>query len=184
MDTWLDTETKALLEKPPPKKFAPPDTATFSLVLLSQFRHDIEREIRAVRRILRVTTVEARHVLGKALPACITKGLTHNEAILGQFELICCDAVSVFIEDDVMMGASQEYLGKVYEQLLKSDEFSEVRVRIESLPPDEHGDKFVDQFLGADFSQYPADFTALRKKARIMHHWATMIGGVCSLIQE
>ena len=32
---WLDTETKALLQRSPPEKLAPPDTATFSLVLLA-----------------------------------------------------------------------------------------------------------------------------------------------------
>ncbi len=94
MDTWLDTETKALLQKSPPKKLAPPDTAMFSLVLLSIYRHDIEREIRAIRRILQTSNVEARHLLGKPLPVRITEGLTHSDALLGQFELISCDSVS------------------------------------------------------------------------------------------
>ena len=35
MTNWLDTETKALLQGVPPEKFAPPDTATFTLVLLT-----------------------------------------------------------------------------------------------------------------------------------------------------
>ncbi len=34
MSTWLDTETKALLQQVPPEKLAPPDTGKFTLVIL------------------------------------------------------------------------------------------------------------------------------------------------------
>ncbi len=36
MSTWLDTETKALLQHVPPEKYAPPATGTFALVLLKK----------------------------------------------------------------------------------------------------------------------------------------------------
>ena len=183
MHTWLDTETKALLQKSPPKKLAPPDTATITLLLLSIYQYDIKREIRAIQRILQTSNVDAKQLLAQPLPAKITNGLTHNNALLGQFELICCDSVSVFIEDDVMKGASQDYLDNLYELLLKSDEFQEVQIRIDSIPANEQGDRFVDQFLGADFSKYPVELTTLRKKARLMNHWSTKIGGVFLFVQ-
>ena len=185
MESWLDTETKALLQKSPPKKLAPPDTAAFSLVLLSIYRHDIEREIRAIQRILQTSNnVEARHLLGQPLPVRITEGLTHGDALLGQFELISCDSVSVFIEDDVVKSASQDYLDNLYQQLLSSDEFQEVLVQIDSLPANDQGNKFVDQFIGDSVQKFPSDLTTLRKKARIMQHWAAKIGGAVSLVQE
>ena len=183
MESWLDTETKALLQKSPPKKLAPPDTDAFSLVLLSIYRHDIKREIRAVQRIVQTSHVEARRLLGQPLPVRITEGLTHNDALLGQFELISCNSVSVFIEDVVVNGASQDYLDTLYRQLLSSDEFQEVAVRVVSLPENNQGNKFVDQFIGDELTDFPRDLRTLRKKARIMQHWAAKIGGAVSIGQ-
>ena len=184
MESWLDTETRALLQKLPPKKLARPDTAAYSLVLLSIYHHNIEREIRAVQRILQTSQAAARRLLGQPFPVRITEGLTHNDALLGQFELISCDCVSVFIEDDVVNEASPNYLVTLYRQLLSSDEFQEVAVRIVSLPENNQGDKFVDQFIGGEHTNYPGDLRTLRKKARIMEHWAAKIGGDVSVGQE
>ena len=43
MNSWLDPETEALLQKLPPDKQAPPDIDGFTLVLLSVDRADLKR---------------------------------------------------------------------------------------------------------------------------------------------
>ena len=47
---WLDTETKALLQRSPPEKFAPPDAGTFALVLLADRGRDHRAIVGAVQR--------------------------------------------------------------------------------------------------------------------------------------
>ena len=184
MSSWLDTETKALLQKTPPNKQAPPDTGAFTLVLLSILRNDEQRLARAVERIRPGSREDARFRLQDDLPTPIKGGLTHADALLGQFELISCDAISVFVTDDVVADATPKYLANLYESLLQSDEFAETLVRIEELPDDERGSAFIDQFLGTQQGPLPATLTVLRKKARIMYHWGSKIGGRVSLIND
>ncbi len=71
MKSWLDTETKALLQKIPPEKLAPPDTKAYSLVLLSIFRHDAFRLQRAFQRISGGTKEFTEYTLN----LCSLKGL-------------------------------------------------------------------------------------------------------------
>ena len=59
-------------------------------------------------------------------------GLTEADALLDQFELICCDALSVFISDDVIKNGTSEYLIDLCNNLLCSDEFSETNVVVDS----------------------------------------------------
>ena len=181
MSSWLDTETKALLRKSPPDKLAPPDTAGFTLVVLSIYGHDNTRIVRAINRILRTSQDAAHRLLKNPLPFAVKAGLLHADALLGQFELISSDAISVFLNDEVFNGASQKYLKKLYAELLQGlqgSEFEVVFLRIESIPSSDRGDEFIDQFLGTDDSWRSQVLKVPRKKARIMEHWANKIGGL------
>ena len=180
MTSWLDPETKALLQKLPPDKLAPPDIDGFTLVLLSVHRADLTRLPRAVQRILGGSFKDAAASLHADLPIPVKRGLTLADAMLGQFELICCDAISVFIADGVVSGARPGYLDDLYGSLLRSHEFAETTLRIERLPVDVRGEAFIDQFLGHS-PDLPAVLTLSRKKARIIYQWANRIGAQVSL---
>lgn len=95
---------------------------------------------------------------------------------MAQFELICCDVVSVFITDAVMTQADAAYLAQLYGELLESDEFASVQVSLQ-VPDDAAGRSLVDQFVHRPFSVYTQQMTMTRKKARIMTHWAIRCGG-------
>ena len=112
----------------------------------------------------------------------VTSGLSLGDAMLGQFELVCCDSVSVFLRDEIVSSAEQEYLTQLYQQFPESPEFQSVTVTVVSLPDTVSGKHFADQFLGeADVivhgSRGPSRCeNMMRKKARIMTHWAQKIG--------
>ncbi len=177
MNTWLDTETRALLQRTPPDKLAPPDTATFALVLLAVQRERLERLVKAVERVRGATRDEALNVLALPLPTPIKRQLSYEDALLGQFELIACDAVSVFVADEVVSDAPESYLAELYAAVRHSPEFEPVSLRIESLPVNAKGREFLDRFVGTAAPQFPLELTAMKKKARIMEHWAAKIGG-------
>jgi hypothetical protein len=173
---WLDTETRALLGGAPPEKNAPADTRAFALVLLAYRGRDRQGLVKAVQRAMDASEQEAERLLRSPLPLVLKKGLTYADAQMGQFELICCDAVSVFIVDQVVAEAPADYLADVYSKLLRSEEFQWVCVRIESIPTDAPGREFCDRFLAGRRTGWPADMPLMRKKARIMLHWAAKIG--------
>lgn len=175
MNTWLDTETKAMLQKSPPNKLAPPHTKGFTLVLLSIYRHHPERLTRAIQRICSDSKERAIARLNQALPITLKVQLTEADALLGQFELICCDAVSVFISDKVIKHGESKYLIDLWNTLLRSDEFAETNVAVDSIPDSEAGADFIDQFLGS-YDGSPKTVTVPYKKARIMNHWGSKIG--------
>lgn len=105
--TWLDTETKAMLQPSPPEKQAPPDTATFGLVLLALQNEGGPGLAETVERIRQCPREEAARILAQPLPVVLKRGLSLEDALIGQFELIACDAVSVFLADDVLEEASR-----------------------------------------------------------------------------
>lgn len=101
--------------------------------------------------------------------------------MLGQFELACCDAVAVFLRDEVVAANDAAYLAEVYSDLLASEEFRPVGIEIRSVPNDERGRRFVDQFIGADEALPPPVALPIRrtvtgKKARFTRHWGQKIG--------
>ena len=99
--TWLDTETKALLQHVPPEKLAPPDTGMFTLVILRRKgKANIARVAQVLVRIPRVSPFRAV-ILRLVCAQPIVSGLSLGEARLWQFELICCDAIAVFLPDGV-----------------------------------------------------------------------------------
>ena len=176
LNSWLDTETKAMLQRLPPSKQAPADTLAFTLVLLSTSECNRNRLLRAAQRIHAGFADRDLPATGARAPFLLRDGLTHADALLAQFELISCDAVSVFIADSVFANAENEYLTELYNCLLASDEFRPTTITIGSLPNSNRADEFVDQFIGYQI-EVPSTITAAYKKARIMNHWANKIGG-------
>ena len=86
-----------------------------------------------VQRAAEAPADEAERILGRGLPAPVKKGLSHPDAQTAQFELMSCDAVSVFVADEVVAQAPADYLADLYARLLKSEEFELVTVRIDSV---------------------------------------------------
>jgi len=187
---WLDTETKAILQQEYDPKLAPPKVGEFALVLL-QKGADLDRLIRAVSRINECSKEAAVGVTSLPLPITINSGLAEAEALYGQFELICCDAVAAFIRSEVWQDQSNsEYMKALLRKVLRSPEFRSINLEVLEVPATESGQKFVDQFLG--HSQWsrngeglPLSVRVPFKKARIMDHWAARIGAQvkCDAVQ-
>jgi len=184
MCKWLDTQTKELLQDVPPTKLAPAGTAGFSLAMLDDGK-DPARTARAVARIAEQIGRPLLPWRKPPFPIVIVSGLTIEEALFGQFELISCDAISVFLRDEVVAKGLDDYLRNLYVDLRHSHEFEAVTVRLRSVPDNEDGDRFLDQFLGIDRKDLTTGSTAIplrtkvaRKKARIMLHWAVKTGAV------
>lgn len=180
MSEWLNTETKALLQNVPPEKLAPPDTVGFTLVLLSR-TEDQKRLRRALTRAGCNQAAASQIVLTGLCPQVVAVGMTAEDAMLGQFELACCDSVAVFIRDDVVAKNDQLYLTELYAELSSSEEFELVAIDIHFVPDDDRGKRYLQQFLGVrellpEWSGPPLRQKVLQKKARIMRHWADKIG--------
>ena len=177
---WLDTETKAILQRDNQPPLAPATVPEFALVLGAS-GVDRERLIRAVCRINdcdRSTTIE---LLRQPLPLVINSDLTEEDATLGQFELVCCAAVSAIVRSEVAVDGGRDYLSQLLANVSCSFEFRPVTLRIDDVPMSEAGQRFLDQFLGMDLARlrelgFPRRFTMPAKKARIMKHWAARIG--------
>ena len=179
---WLDTETKAILQPTPPEKRTAVETSGFTLILLEKGLR-LDRLARALERIGRDSERPMTWLLDTACPAVIRSGLALDEAVVGQFELICCDCISVFLRDEVVAQGDSHYLRELYGQLRNSLEFQPVFIRITFIPDTDVGRLFCDQFLPSAETKtvrYGAEIAVrdrvFRKKARMMAHWATEIG--------
>lgn len=182
MSKWLDTETKALLQQVPPEKCAPPVIGTFTLVLLEKGKDRAWVE-RSLAKVPGISNEKASNFMSQACPLPIAGGLLITDALLGQFELVCSDSVSIFLSDDVVSSGGRYYLSDLYAQICSSSEFESLPVQIDFVPESDLGRRFVDQFLGgvADAALcgvggHAYRGTMMRKKARIMNHWAKKIG--------
>lgn len=182
-EQWLDTETQACLQRSPPSKLAPPTTETFSLVVLNFDQiTDHRRQVRALERVLQTSFIDAEWQTTRTPPFILKRQLTLSDAVLGQFELICSDIISVFITDAVLSAAEPEYLAALYEGLLRSDEFASVTVWVNALPqPADSAGSFLRQFIGEELPSLPYPMQVTRKKSRIMSHWARKFGVVVSV---
>ncbi len=183
---WLDTETKSILQKEHDPKLAPSKAVEFGLVLLRK-GVDQERLVRAVRRINESTEAEAAELVHSPVPVTINPGLTEGEALFGQFELICCDAISAFVRSEVLFEQHQhKYLQDVFQRVLESPEFRPTRVKVLDVPATESGQKFLDQFVGLATLGRAKSVWVPFKKARIMKHWAARVGARvdCAALQE
>jgi hypothetical protein len=108
----------------------------------------------------------------------INPDLTEEEALWGQFELICCDAIGIFLRSEVIEQNDRYYLWPLYKRIIESSEFKPATVNIETVPKTESGEKFVEQFLGEALvgRAFPVTLKMPFKKARIMEHWAERVG--------
>jgi len=178
---WLDTETKSILQKEHEWKLAPPRAAGFALVLIRKGT-DNQRLVRAISRINECRESEAIELARLPAPVTINPGLKEEEALFGQFELICCDAISAFIRSEVVLEQGERiYLQALFQRVLQSPEFKPTRIDVLEVPATDSGQKFVDQFLGIPLQEQKmgeARFSVWVpfKKARIMKHWATRVG--------
>ena len=174
---WLDTETKAVLQKSPPEKLAPATTETFSIVVIDRsFRPIPSRHLRAYYRVLGTSIGDATEILKQTIPFILKRRLTLPDAMLAQFELICCDIISAFVSDTVISNADPEYLSGLWNSLKTGEEFEKQWVTIDNAPENACGADFLEQFVGVQAMDFPIEITAMRKKARIMQHWAKKIG--------
>ena len=188
---WLDTETKAILQKEHEPKLAPPKTAEFGLVLIRK-GSDEQRLIRAICRINDCLESEGVAVAREPTPIIINSGLTEAEALLGQFELVCCDSIAAFVRSEVLLERDQKaYLDALFQRVLQSPEFRSTRIDVLEVPATEAGEKFVDQFLGNPMpeAKRPIDEFSLwvpYKKAKLMKHWAARVGAQvqCDAVQN
>ena len=188
---WLDTETKSILQKDYEPKLAPPKAAEFGLVLLRKGSDDL-RLVRAICRINDCPESEGIAIAQQTTPAVINPGLTEAEALWGQFELICCDAVAAFVRSEVLLDPEQrDYLNTVFQRVLLSPEFKPTTIDVREVPATEAGERFLEQFIGKAIPEgnRPLDeFTLLvpYKKARLMKHWAIRVGAQveCAAVQN
>jgi hypothetical protein len=181
---WIDTETKAILQRDHEEPLAPAKVAEFALVLGPK-GVDRERLIRAVCRINDCSRSEAIALLNQPSPVTINLDLTEEDATLGQFELVCCEAISAVVRSEVAGEADRGYLAELLQQVSRSPEFQPATIRIDDVPMTEAGRKLVDQFLGMDLGRlkelgFPRRFAMPAKKARIMKHWAARVGAQVS----
>jgi hypothetical protein len=188
---WLDTETKAILQREQEPRLAPPKAAEFALILIRKGTDD-RRLVRAIRRINECDESAAIELSRLSTPVTINPGLNEAEALYGQFELVCCDAVAVFIRSEVILEqGEQEYLQSLFQKVSRSPEFRQTRIDVLEVPATEAGEGFVDQFLGDPIAgeKWPIDEVSLwvpYKKARLMKHWATRVGAQvqCEAVQN
>ena len=174
---WLDTQTKELLQKVHDEKLSPSKTAEFALVLLRK-GPDYQRLVQAIVEINKCSQKVAAIMAGRQTPFTINADLTEEEALWGQFELISCNAVSIFLRSEVIAQNDESYLGPLFKKVSESSEFRPTIVSIIQVPATESGDKFLDQFLGGSEKKriFPVTLSIPYKKARIMEHWAARVG--------
>lgn len=174
---WLDTQTKELLQKVADEKLAPPKASEFALILLHKGPAH-QRLIQAIQQINECSERDALALAARSTPITIDPDLTEEEALWGQFELICSDAISIFLRSEVMGHNDQSYLRPLYKKIMESDEFKPTMVNLTEVPKSEQGQKFIEQFLGHSQpgQTFPLKLTVRFKKARIMEHWAARVG--------
>jgi hypothetical protein len=174
---WLDTQTKELLQKVSDEKLAPSKTAEFALVLLRK-GPDRQRLVDAIIEISKCSEADAAVLASRSTPVTIHPDLTEEEALWGQFELICCDAVSIYLRSEVVEQNDRSYLWPLFQKVSESAEFRPATVSLTHVPPTESGEKFLEQFAGSSGLKraFPMRFTVPFKKARIMEHWASRVG--------
>jgi hypothetical protein len=185
----LDTQSRSLLGPSPPEEWTESATSGFTLVLLERGPCR-DRISRAIDRILREPERSIEPILDGPCPIVVRSGLTLDEAVVGQFELISCDCVSIFLRDAVAARGSSEYLRTLFVQLRNSPEFQPVVVAVSFIPDTDAGRRFCDQFLDSSDAkivrlgiEIALSLRAFRKKARNMTHWA-MESGIRMAIEE
>jgi hypothetical protein len=180
---WIDTETKALLGAAPPNKVVATGLAGFSLILLDRGSNSAVLT-RALLRIQPWNPSLMSSVTSSECPITIATGLSEADAVLGQFEIVCAEAISAFVRDEVVSEGDPHYLDRLYASIRQSPEFTQVIIRLFHVPDSEDGRSFLQQFLGDETSAWhtPLLLKTLAKKARIMRHWGEKLG--CTIVVE
>jgi len=130
------------------------------------------------RQINKCSEADAAVLASRSTPVTINPDLTEEEALWGQFELVCCDAVSIYLRSEVIEQNDHSYLWPLFKKVSESSEFRPATVSITQVPATESGDKFLAQFVGSPAMNraFPMTLMIPFKKARIMEHWATRVG--------
>jgi len=149
----------------------------FALVLLRK-GPDRQRLVRAIMQINECSEATAVALASRSTPVTVNSSLTEAAAALGQFELICSDAVSIYLRSEILEENDEPYLEGLFKTVSESPEFWPVRVRVIQVPETESGEKFLKQFVGGSTQAraFPMTFTVPFKKARIMEQWAERVG--------
>jgi hypothetical protein len=172
MDEWIDPETKALLRRSPPLIQCPVDADSYALVLLVRGA-DNARIDEAVSAIVRDETVPPAD-----LPFVVVRGLSLEEAFVGQFALACCDCAVSFVPDEVARQADRAWWPQFYREVMQSGDFQQVVVDLMDVPPGEAGRRYAWQFLGMATVAVPQALTIFRIKAELMEYWGNRLGAV------
>ena len=176
---WLDPQTKEILQKAIEPKLSPPKVAEFALVLVRKGA-DHGRLVRAICRINDCDEAKAAKLAGQGTPLRVNSDLSEKDAHWGQLELICCDAISIFIRSQVLDRMELADFQELLQRTSQSTEFRPATVTISEIPLTEAGLGFIDQFLGisepAKLGDLPSKMIVPLKKARFMQHWATRVG--------
>lgn len=179
MSKWLDTETKALLQPAPPEKLSPADTDAFTLVLLKK-GENVAWVTEALAKLPDTPLVRAMNLASQVCPVVVADHLSLYDAMLGQFELVCCDSVSIFLRDEVVECATGDYLPQLYSRFQWSEEFENISVNIDAIPANDLGKRVIRQFFGNVSYDIGQGFAfrgdMMRKKARILTHWIRKLG--------
>lgn len=186
----LGTETRVFLEPPAPEKAIASRVSGYALVLLTRGSRP-DRLALALERILREPERPLTGLLDGSCPAVVRCALTLDEAVAAQFELICCDCVSIFLRDEIVAQSDPGYLGELYSQLRHSPEFQPVVVGISFIPATDAGRRFCDQFFPPEEAktircgaEIALTYRVSRKKGRMMAHWAKEIGARLTIDQR
>lgn len=147
----------------------------YSLVLLD-VGDEVSRIVRATMRVRRCDADEAIAVLRAPLPIRISAGLTPDAAREGQWEFVSCDCIAIFVRDEIIDEGGADYLRGLFDAVRRSPEFAQVRIEIESVPESVQTERFIDQFLGAAWREFPLRVEVREKKARLMEAFAGEIG--------
>jgi hypothetical protein len=179
---WLDTQTQEILQKARKPKPVVAKAGEFALLLIAK-GNDEPRLLRAIRRVNDCNEAKCVDIAAFPPPVIVDAGLTESEALFGQFELVCCDAVSAFVRSEIVQQNGIGYLDALCRSIANSPEFRRVPLRVNLVPKTDEGELFIDQFLGStnrshsDWS-FPLAISVPFKKARIMKHWAERIGAL------
>ena len=173
---WLDTETRERLQADLPK-FTEVAEAAVSVILL-RAGADSRRIEKVVMELARLTTPPQ-----PSMPLVVCQGLTLDDAMIAQAAFACCDSVAVFVRDELTEQMSYEAFLELQSEVEQSAEYQPVRVRLESMPRNEQTRRFFWIFLGLAVGlDLPTEVVAYRKKARLMQHWASHLGGQATLL--
>ena len=168
---WIELATQSELEASPPSKLIATTTQTYSLLLLKwgQDHNRVESVVAEIQASLGVKL--------KDLPFVVCQRMTLDDAMVGQFALVCCDCVSAFITDDLVDAENKPFFEQLLREVSTSTEFDLVTTKVMYIPDSKAAKRFCWQFFGqAEGVKAPAEYEFHRKKVRLMKLAADQCG--------